>query len=115
MNPIYYIEVDNMRYPSISIDGRMHDEAWDNRESKTFRLEIEYAEAASVFIDGVKWNIVSETLNEETNEIVTDIFDNGAFNVAGDITDHRDGTVSVTMGKMTDLEEAYELLYGGEK
>ena len=114
MNPIYYIEVDNTRYPSISIDGRMHDEAWDNRESKTFRLEIGYAEAASVFTDGIKWNIVSETSNEETNEIVTDIFDNSAFNVAGDITDHRDGTVSITMGKMTDLEEAYELLYGGE-
>lgn len=37
------------------------------------------------------------------------------FNIAGDVTDHRDGTVSITMGRMTDLEEAYELLYGGNE
>ena len=40
-------------------------------------------------------------------------YDNSAFSVRGDIIGHQDGTVSVKMGKLTDLEEAYELLYGG--
>ena len=43
-----------------------------------------------------------------------DEYDNSDFNIAGDVTDHRDGTMSIKMGKATDLEDAYELLYGGD-
>ena len=34
--------------------------------------------------------------------------------MSGPITDNRDGTVSIKMGKPTDLEDAMELLLGGE-
>lgn len=45
-------------------------------------------------------------------EIITD-YDNSDFCLRGDIVVHSNGTVSVKMGKLTDLEQAYELLYGG--
>jgi hypothetical protein len=40
-------------------------------------------------------------------------FDNSEYNIAGDLTDHRDGTITAKMGKLTDLEEAYEIMLGG--
>ena len=42
-------------------------------------------------------------------------FDNSDFCVAGDVTDHRDGTVTVKMGKLTALEETLLMIYGGEE
>ena len=46
----------------------------------------------------------------ETQEIE---FDNSEFTIRGDLTVHVDGTCTVEMGKLTDLEEAYELMLGG--
>lgn len=46
---------------------------------------------------------------EQTSE-----WDNSEFSMSGPITDNRDGTVSIKMGKPTDLEDAMELLLGGE-
>lgn len=110
----FYIETGGVRYPSEIPEGRTSDPFWDGRESKTFRLKMAYADAMAIFTDGTEWSIVMETIDDETGEIVIDSFDNSDFTVAGDVTDHRDGTVSVTMGRMTDLEEAYILLYGGD-
>ena len=52
-------------------------------------------------------------LNVLTGETVTpeeEIYDNSAFSVAGPVTDNRDGTVTVKMGKITDREALEELL-----
>ena len=35
------------------------------------------------------------------------------YNVLGDVVKHNTGIATVKMGKTTELEEAYELLYGG--
>ena len=113
----YFIRVNNIDYPSHGINGKLHNEDWDNRHTKTFTLEMTYEQAISIFKDGTKWSIVSVTSpdeGEESFEPYEEVFDNSDFNFAGDVIDHRDGTVSVTMGQMTELEEAYELLYGGE-
>lgn len=111
----FYIKVNEVQYPSQVPEGRNSDPFWDGRETKTFRLEMTYADAMRIFTDGIAWSIVTETIDDETGETFIDEFDNSDINVAGDVTDHRDGTVSITMGKMTDLEEAYELLYGGNE
>lgn len=113
----YFIRVNNIDYPSLGVNGKMHNEDWDNRHTKTFRVEMTYQQAMATFKDGTKWSIVSITSpdeEEEPFEPYEEVFDNSDFIFAGDVTDHRDGTVSVTMGQMTELEEAYELLYGGE-
>ena len=117
-----YIKINNIEIPA-TIDGKFKDSEWDGRESKTIHLLMSYADAKNLFNDGVAWSIIQRdeipvydeggNLTGETTVEETE-FDNSDFNVAGDITDHRDGTVSIKMGKLTDLEEAYELLYGGE-
>ena len=50
---------------------------------------------------------------EETYEMQQTEFDNSEFCIRGDLTVHTDGTCTVKMGKPTDLEDAYEMLYGG--
>ena len=69
----------------------------------------------------MKWFIVEQhevpAYDENNTQTGTKIqeaeWDNSEFCLAGDITDHRDGTITVKMGKLTDLEEAYELMLGG--
>lgn len=110
-------------YPAV-ITGRMADKEWDNRETKAITLEMDYATANKLFIDSVIWSIVMEhpveikEIDDEGNTttktiIETEEFDNSEYTLAGDITDHRDGTLTVKMGKLTDLEQAYEIMLGG--
>ena len=80
-----------------------------------------YDEAIKLFVDGVVWSIVQKeevpTYDEDGNETGTETreteFDNSEYNLAGDITDHRDGRITVKMGKLTELEEAYEIILSG--
>lgn len=115
-----YIKINETLYPA-TISGRVQDNDWDKRESKSIKLEMDYATAIKLFVDGLAWSIVQQNevpvFDEEGNENGTETqeteFDNSDYNLAGDITDHRDGTITVKMGKLTDLEEAYEIMLGG--
>lgn len=119
-----YVKVNGIKYPA-EINGLMSDSAWDNRESKTIKfLESTYEEVKALMPNDVSWSIVTEDavdiLAEEgmpTGEVTMQEteFDNSEFSVSGDITDHRDGSVSIKMGKLTDLEEAYEMIFGGDE
>ena len=122
-----YIKINSgdILYPAV-ITGRMADKEWDNRETKAITLEMDYATANKLFIDSVIWSIVMEhpveieEIDDEGNTttktiIETEEFDNSEYSLAGDITDHRDGTLTVKMGKLTDLEQAYEIMLGGIK
>lgn len=86
-----------------SINGCIADRAWDGRDSKTITLEMTHAEADELFVDGAEWSIKDADGTE---------YDNSDYCIAGDIIDHRDGTISVKMGKSTDLEDLLEMLYG---
>ena len=68
-----------------------------------------YEEAMATFVDGLEWSIVhqNDSYTNEKNEIVTPDpveFDNSDFCVAGPVTDNRDGTMTVKMGKYTTEE-----------
>lgn len=127
-----FVKVNGREYPA-TVDGRVQDNTWDGRASKTIHLSVSAAEAKELFADDTPWSIVvreidtvqkleangEPVLDEESNPVMEDHlreeeYDNSEYAVAGDVIDHRDGTCSVKMGKPTDLEEAYELLYGGE-
>ncbi len=122
-----YVKVNETLYPA-SIAGKMSDKEWDGRESKAITLEADFATADSLFQDGAAWSIVSEdtvpVYNEQGNPVVDETgepvyetrqeeFDNSEYSIRGDLTVHVDGTCTVKMGKPTDLEDAYEMLYGG--
>lgn len=106
-----YFKANNTEYPA-SIAGKMTDREWDNRKSKAITLEMTYAEAAQLFVNGLSWSIVQrETEGSETTE---QEWDNSDYCVAGAITDNRDGTITAKMGKKTasdvlaELEAAYD-------
>ena len=112
-----YIKVNNTEYPA-TVDGVNNDRTWNGRESKAVTLEIEYTTASQLFVDGLSWSIVQRDTvpvydkdgkpTGETEEQVQE-WDNSDYNVAGSITDNRNGTCTCKMGKKTQLETEQEL------
>lgn len=127
-----FVKVNGTIYPA-TVSGRLADSEWDGRASKAITLGMDYPTAAALFVDGVAWAIVEQHKVpvyqvDESGEYVLDEngapvqigtevqeteWDNSEYNLAGDLTDHRDGTITVKLGKLTDLEEAYEIMLGG--
>lgn len=109
-----YIKVNNTEY-SATVNGVNNDRTWDGRDTKTIRLTMSNDAAAALLPDNTPWSIVQrdmvDVLDEhgqptgETKEVVNE-YDNSEYSLAGDITDHRDGTVSIKMGKPTEAENA---------
>lgn len=107
-----YVKVNNTKYPA-TVSGDRADRTWDGRDTKTIRLTMSHDEAAALLPSGTPWSIVQrgmvDVLNEQgqptgqTKEVVNE-YDNSEYSLAGDITDHRDGTVSIKMGKPTETE-----------
>lgn len=109
-----YIKVNNTEYPA-AVSGANNDRTWDGRDTKTITLTMTHAEVAALLPDNTSWSIVQrdmvDVLDEqgqptgESKEVVNE-YDNSEYSLAGDITDHRDGTVSIKMGKPTETENA---------
>lgn len=100
-----YIKVNNTEYPA-AINGNPKDRSWGDRDTKTVTLTMTHAEAAALLHDNTPWSIVQRDMVDvldETKEVVNE-YDNSEYSLAGDITDHRDGTVSIKMGKPTESE-----------
>ena len=135
-----YVKINDTLYPA-TINGSMNDSKWDGRASKSITLKMDYVTASNLFVDGLEWSIIqkNEIIIQEPvyevdengdivlaengeyiqigsqpkTEIQESEWDNSEYNLAGDLTDHRDGTITVKMGKLTDLEQAYEIMLGG--
>lgn len=108
-----YVKINGILYPA-TVRGRVTDSDWDNRESKAITLEMDYATAIGLFVDGLAWSIVHQPdsyVNENGETVNPDPieYDNSDFYVAGAVTDNRNGTVTVKMGKKTDSEMLAEL------
>ena len=109
-----YIKVNDTEYPA-EINGNPKDRSWDGRDTKTVTLTMSHDEAAALLPDNTPWSIVQrdmvDVLDEqgqptgETKEVVNE-YDNSDYSLSGDLTDHRNGTVSIKMGKPTETENA---------
>lgn len=127
------VKINDILY-SAAISGKLEDMEYDRRATKTIRLTMDYSIAVELWHNGVEWSIISEeiindyvynengivTFDQETGEpvmakqkIITEEYDNSDYSILCSITDYFDGTIAVTMGKLTPLEEAYEMLLGG--
>ena len=107
-----YVKINDIQYKA-SITGRMSDDDWGGRASKAITLEMTYNEAASTFVDDVNWFILQdfenivERYDEDSNQMIADTvmhtesYDNSDYSISGSITDNRDGTVTVKLGKPT--------------
>lgn len=122
-----YVKVNGMFYEA-EISGKVSDYSWDGRESKSITMDGDFDTVDALFPDGVSWSIVSEetipAIDEEENPVLDENgeptyitqqteFDNSVFNIRGDLIVHTNSTCTVKMGKATDLEDAYEIMYGG--
>lgn len=113
-----YIKVNNTLYPA-TIDGRIGDYEWDRRDTKSIMLSMTYAEVLALLPDNTPWSIVQkdtvqkigedgqpmvDTSGNPITEEVTTEFDNTEYSMSGVIRDNRDGTVTIKMGKPTEIE-----------
>lgn len=87
-----YLKTNDTLYPA-QFRERVQDSDWQNRRSMAITVSMPYEQAAELFVNGLRWQHVQQT-DEET--IFTDYSE---FEVAGPITDNRDGTVTAKMGK----------------
>ena len=107
-----YVKVNGTEYPA-TVNGNPVDRSWDDRGTKTITLTMTHDEAVALLPDNTPWSIVQRDMVDvldaegeptgETEEQVNE-WDNSEYSLAGDITDHRDGTVSIKMGKPTESE-----------
>lgn len=113
-----YIKVNNTLYPA-KIDGRIGDYEWNRRDTKSITLNRTYAEVLALLPDNTAWSIVQkdtvQKIGEDgqpmvddsgnpVTEEVTSEFDNSEYSMSGVIRDNRDGTVTIKMGKPTEIE-----------
>ena len=100
-----YLKIKDTQIPAV-FRGYTKDRDWNDRESTAITLAMTYEEAMDTFVDDLEWALVYE------DGEITEVYDNSEFSVAGSVTDNRDGTVTVKMGKLT-AEEALAILTGG--
>ena len=108
-----FIKVGGVEYPATLIYN-YKDRNWNMRETQTIYLHMPYAQAAALLPTGTPWsNVFRETVDKldadrnptgETEEAVTEE-DMSEYSMSGAITDYRDGTVSIKMGKPTAEEQ----------
>lgn len=107
-----FLKVNGQEYPVTHI-SKYQDGDWGGRSTQTLYLAMSHDEAAALLPDNTPWSIVQremvDVLDEqgqptgETKEVVHE-YDNSEYSLAGDLTDYRDGTVSIKMGKPTEAE-----------
>ena len=113
-----YIKVNDTLYPA-TIDGRIADYEWNRRDTKSITLTMTYAEVLALLPDNTPWSIVQKDVVQKydengkllvdadgdpvTEEITTE-FDNSEYTMSGVIRDNRNGTVTIKMGKLTEIE-----------
>ena len=100
-----YLKINDALYPA-TFRGYTKDKEWNDRESKAITLEMSYADAMALFVDDLEWAIVYEDGD------VIEVYDNAEYCVAGAVTDNRNGTVTVKMGKPT-ASELLAVIMGG--
>ena len=105
------IKVNGTEYAA-KITELHHDNNWCGRSAMILHLTMSAAEAAALLPAGAEWSIVlrntAPVYNENglqtgSQDAVTET-DMSEYCLAGQITDHRDGTVSIKMGKPTESE-----------
>ena len=90
------IKINDAEYECLHLTERIKDYTWDMRDNIELTMQMTHAEADELFKDGIAWGYIPDGAEE--------LIDCTDYSVSGDITDHRNGTVSVRMGKPTAME-----------
>lgn len=97
--------------PDVPIFSRRSQLSGELRDTLRITVTATYAEVADKFKSGAEWAIRQYDIDENgaALDTYTD-FDKSDYSVCGDIVDHRDGRVTVYMGKKTESEITQDAL-----
>lgn len=109
-----YVKVGETMLEAV-VNGYRRDPKWDYRDVEEVTVAATADEVKALFADGVDWDLVQTFepyVDEATGEIITPepkTKNHGEFCVSGAVIDHRNGTVTIRMGKITAEEALAEL------
>lgn len=85
------------------VQTRPSDTAWGGRESKAITAQMTYQEAVETFVNDAVWSVIADVTMEDgtVHQVETDASE---YAISGPITDNRNGTVTVRMGKYRESE-----------
>lgn len=104
-----FLKANNTETPCEAAE-HYRDSAW-GRPTCTVTIKGSAAEIAALLPNNAPWSLIEreDALDESgapTGQTVDHERDMSEYSLSGDITDHRDGTVSIKMGKPTETENA---------
>lgn len=104
-----YLKANNTETPCEAAE-HYRDSAW-GRPTCTVTIKASAAEIAALLPNNAPWSLIEreDALDESgmpTGQTIDHERDMSEYSLSGDITDHRDGTVSIKMGKPTEVESA---------
>ena len=104
-----FLKANNTETPCETAE-HYRDSAW-GRPTCTVTIKATAAEIAAMLPNNAPWSLIEreDALDESgapTGQTVDHERDMSEYSLSGDITDHRDGTVSIKMGKPTEEESA---------
>lgn len=85
------------------IATRRADPEWGGRESKAITVAMTYDEAVETFVDDVDWSVTYDVTGDD-GAVHQENVDMSMYAISGPITDNRDGTITIRMGKYRDEE-----------
>lgn len=104
-----YLKANNTETPCEAAE-HYRDSAW-GRPTCTVTIKASATEIAALLPNNAPWSLIEredvlDELGAPTGQTVDHERDMSDYSLSGDITDHRDGTVSIKMGKPTEEESA---------
>lgn len=104
-----YLKANNTETPCEAAE-HYRDSAW-GRPTCTVTIKASAEEIAALLPNNALWSLIEreDALDDSgspTGQTVDHERDMSEYSLSGDITDHRDGTVSIKMGKPTEMESA---------
>ena len=90
------VKVNNVAFPLLFSTGAQETMLGHKRDVVTLTIEASYADAVGNFVEGAAFTIVDDNGGEYTYD---------TYGVAGPITDNRDGTCTIKMGKNNTAEQ----------
>lgn len=104
-----FLKANNTETPCEAAE-HYRDSAW-GRPTCTVTIKASAAEIAALLPSNAPWSLIEredvlDELGAPTGQTVDHERDMSEYSLSGDITDHRDGTVSIKMGKPTESEKS---------
>lgn len=104
-----FLKANNTETPCEAAE-HYRDSAW-GRPTCTVTIKASAAEIAALLPNNAPWSLIEredvlDELGAPTGQSVDHERDMSEYSLSGDITDHRDGRVSIKMGKPTETESA---------